>query len=235
MSERTRSVQARAAVQRTSSPTQARTREHGTDASTRIPTRNHTTSYKDKGPDGKGFQPKGGQPVMALAEVLGRLRNDHPDRNVKAHAGVNGTASGGGEGVVGWCDQGGCGGQGAAGGRALERTGGGRAILQTAFGAEAHRPFAKVDEVLPGSPAAEAGIKAGDLITHFGRLTASNDKDLLAMTHVVQSNIGHMIAVIVKRDNEVGRGAGAGVACVQEPLTPSDVCMADPTTLALDP
>ena len=51
---------------------------------------------------------------------------------------------------------------------------------------------------------ADAGIKAGDLITHFGRLTAANDKDLLAMTHAVQSNMGHNIAVVVRRDSEVG-------------------------------
>ena len=142
--------------------------------------------------------------MMTIEEVLARLRNDHPDRNEKAHPGLNGTAAGsGGEGVVGWCDQGGCGGQGAASRRALDSEGG-RVRLQTSFGVEAHRPFAKVDDVLPGSPAADAGIKVGDLITHFGRLTASNDKDLLAMTHVVQSNIGHNVAVVVRRDSEVG-------------------------------
>jgi len=36
---------------------------------------------------------------------------------------------------------------------------------------EALRPFAKVDGVAPGSPAAEAGLQRGDLVVKFGALT----------------------------------------------------------------
>ena len=69
--------------------------------------------------------------------------------NVKRADGGGSEGGGEGGGGQGWIDQG----DGGRGG------GGERTILQSSFGIEAHVPFAKVDDVLPGSPSAEAGLE----------------------------------------------------------------------------
>ncbi len=60
-------------------------------------------------------------------------------------------------------------------------------------------PFAKVNSVEPGSPANEAGLKAGDQIRRFGAATWSNHERLRKLGEVVQQNQGRPIPVKVLR------------------------------------
>jgi 26S proteasome regulatory subunit N4 len=52
------------------------------------------------------------------------------------------------------------------------------------------RPFAKVNSVVPNSPADVAGLKAGDLLRNFGYVDASNHDDLKKVGECVQGNEG---------------------------------------------
>jgi 26S proteasome non-ATPase regulatory subunit 9 len=52
------------------------------------------------------------------------------------------------------------------------------------------RPFAKVNGVVPGSPADTAGLKTGDLLCSFGYVDASNHDDLKRVGECVQGNEG---------------------------------------------
>ncbi len=49
-------------------------------------------------------------------------------------------------------------------------------------------PFAKVNTVAAGSPAAEAGLKAGDRVTKFGTANYTNHERLSKVAQVVQQN-----------------------------------------------
>lgn len=60
-------------------------------------------------------------------------------------------------------------------------------------------PFARVNTVEPGSPANEAGLKAGDLIRRFGDAIWSNHERLRKVGEVVQQNTGRPILVRVSR------------------------------------
>ena len=60
-------------------------------------------------------------------------------------------------------------------------------------------PFAKVHTVEPGSPANEAGLKAGDQIRRFGTAIWSNHERLRKLGEVVQQNLGRPIPVKVLR------------------------------------
>lgn len=60
-------------------------------------------------------------------------------------------------------------------------------------------PFAKVNTVEPGSPAHEAGLKAGDLVRRFGSAIWSNHERLKKVGEVVQQNTGVPILVRVSR------------------------------------
>jgi len=60
-------------------------------------------------------------------------------------------------------------------------------------------PFAKVNSVEPGSPANEAGLKAGDLIRRFGDAIWSNHERLRKVGEVVGQNLGRPILVTVSR------------------------------------
>ena len=50
--------------------------------------------------------------------------------------------------------------------------------------------FAKVNSVVPGSPAEQSGLKAGDLITRFGNVDKLNHEDLRKVAETVQRNEG---------------------------------------------
>ena len=50
--------------------------------------------------------------------------------------------------------------------------------------------FAKVNSVVPGSPAEQSGLKAGDLISRFGHVDKSNHEDLRKVAETVQRNEG---------------------------------------------
>ena len=51
-------------------------------------------------------------------------------------------------------------------------------------------PFAKVNSVVPGSPADEAGLKAGDWIRKFGDVNWLNHEKLNKVAETVQRNQG---------------------------------------------
>lgn len=51
-------------------------------------------------------------------------------------------------------------------------------------------PFAKVNSVVDNSPAASAGLKAGDLIRNFGYVNRSNHDNLKKVAECVQGNEG---------------------------------------------
>lgn len=51
-------------------------------------------------------------------------------------------------------------------------------------------PFAKVSSVVDGSPASEAGLKAGDTIRNFGGVIWMNHENLSKVADVVQQNEG---------------------------------------------
>ncbi|KAF2435529.1 26S proteasome non-ATPase regulatory subunit 9 [Tothia fuscella] len=63
-------------------------------------------------------------------------------------------------------------------------------------------PFAKVNSVVDGSPAAEAGLRAQDLITRFGGATWLNHDKLSKVAEVVNQNEGRPIAISIKRGEE---------------------------------
>jgi len=75
-------------------------------------------------------------------------------------------------------------------------------------------PFAKVNSVEPGSPANEAGLKAGDLIRRFGAAIWSNHERLRKVGEVVGQNLGRPIVV------KVSRGTGSQAQELDLRLTP---------------
>ncbi|PPQ65401.1 hypothetical protein CVT26_000026 [Gymnopilus dilepis] len=97
---------------------------------------------------------------------------------------------------------------------------------------ETPRPFAKVDGVAPGSPAAEAALQRGDLVVKFGRLdsTAFKSSSLQPLADLVAENENRAIAIRVIRAEETvlltltprknwgGRGM---LGCHIVPYTPS--------------
>jgi len=72
---------------------------------------------------------------------------------------------------------------------------------QTQTPAVPETPFAKVNSVEPGSPAHEAGLKAGDKIRRFGSANWSNHERLRKVGEIVGQNLGRPIPVKVLREN----------------------------------
>lgn len=56
-------------------------------------------------------------------------------------------------------------------------------------------PFAKVNSVVPGSPADDAGLKAGDRIRRFGDVNWLNHEKLSKVAETVQRNQGVGLSV----------------------------------------
>lgn len=63
-------------------------------------------------------------------------------------------------------------------------------------------PFAKVDHVMPGSPANLAGLQEGDLLSKFGSVTAENFRNLTDVAAVVQNSVNSAIQVCVQRGGD---------------------------------
>jgi len=63
-------------------------------------------------------------------------------------------------------------------------------------------PFAKVNSVVAGSPAEDAGLRAHDLITRFESATWLNHDKLSKVAEVVRQNEGRQIPVSIKRGSE---------------------------------
>ena len=59
----------------------------------------------------------------------------------------------------------------------------------------ADTPFAKVNSVVPGSPADQAGLKAGDRICKFGDVNWLNHEKLGKVAETVQRNQGVSVSV----------------------------------------
>ncbi|CAK3744811.1 26S proteasome non-ATPase regulatory subunit 9 [Lecanosticta acicola] len=59
--------------------------------------------------------------------------------------------------------------------------------------------FAKVNAVVPGSPAEQAGMRAGDRVVKFGSVDCTNHERLSKVAEVVQQNENRPIAVKVLR------------------------------------
>ncbi|RJE19561.1 hypothetical protein PHISCL_08095 [Aspergillus sclerotialis] len=63
-------------------------------------------------------------------------------------------------------------------------------------------PFAKVNSVAPGSPADQAGLKAGDTIRSFGEVNWLNHERLSKVAEAVQQNEGRALTVKVARKED---------------------------------
>jgi 26S proteasome non-ATPase regulatory subunit 9 len=61
-------------------------------------------------------------------------------------------------------------------------------------------PFAKVNSVVPGSPAETAGLKAGDEIRNFGYVNISNHDNLRRVGECVQGNEGVRTSELLARN-----------------------------------
>ncbi|KAI1866113.1 uncharacterized protein JN550_007802 [Neoarthrinium moseri] len=66
-------------------------------------------------------------------------------------------------------------------------------------------PFAKVNSVVPGSPAYTAGLKAGDEIRNFGYVNKANHDGLKKVAECVQGNENQNILVKISRPAEATR------------------------------
>lgn len=61
------------------------------------------------------------------------------------------------------------------------------------------RPIAKLDEILPGSPAAEGGVQEGDMLLSFGTVNANIPSPLNGIPEVVRQNVNQPINLVVLR------------------------------------
>eukprot|EP00049_Salpingoeca_infusionum_P004143 m.75188 g.75188 ORF g.75188 m.75188 type:complete len:190 (-) comp12438_c0_seq1:165-734(-) len=91
----------------------------------------------------------------------------------------------------------------------------------------AKKPILRVLDVLPGSPAFEAGMQRGDIIGAFGSLQSSNMRGMADVAALVTSSIGKIIRLEVERGEVVKvielrphTWEGKGVlGCALEPTT----------------
>ncbi|KAF5369467.1 hypothetical protein D9758_002734 [Tetrapyrgos nigripes] len=97
---------------------------------------------------------------------------------------------------------------------------------------ESPRPFARVDGVAPGSPAADAGLKREDLVVKFGPLIhqSFSSSSLQPLAEVVADNEDRNISIRVLREGQTviltltprkGWGGRGMLGCHIVPYTPS--------------
>ncbi len=82
----------------------------------------------------------------------------------------------------------------------------GRVASAIAVPAASVQPFATVDEVAEGGPAAEAGVQVGDAVVRFGHATAQSPAPMAAVAAALAAAEGGAVEAVVRR-----RGAGAAV------------------------
>jgi len=66
-------------------------------------------------------------------------------------------------------------------------------------------PFLKIDEIVPGSPASNAGLINGDLVVQFGSLCHSNFTQMQQVAEIVQNSVGRPIRLTVFRERRAVR------------------------------
>lgn len=81
-------------------------------------------------------------------------------------------------------------------------------------------PFAKIDAVALLSPAAEAGLQAGDLITAFGSINHDNNQTLLGLMPIVTSAADSQQAIAITLLRQTDQSASANKQQVQLALVP---------------
>ncbi|KAF5385727.1 hypothetical protein D9757_005510 [Collybiopsis confluens] len=97
---------------------------------------------------------------------------------------------------------------------------------------EEMKPFAKVDGVVPGSPAAGAGLRREDLIIKFGQLihTSFSSNSLTPIAQIVGESENQSIGIKVLRDGQTvflsltprkGWGGRGMLGCHIVPFSPS--------------
>ena len=64
---------------------------------------------------------------------------------------------------------------------------------------DALAPFAAIDEVAEGGPAASAGVAVGDKLVSFGSLNATNHDQFRALGSLTQRSVGSSLAIVVER------------------------------------
>lgn len=74
-----------------------------------------------------------------------------------------------------------------------------------AAGSAIEPPFARVNTVVPNSPADQAGMKAGDKVTRFGTVNWTNHERLSRVASVVQQNENRQIVVKILRDSQAAQ------------------------------
>lgn len=67
-------------------------------------------------------------------------------------------------------------------------------------------PFAKVNSVVAGSPAEDAGLRAGDKISRFGNVDWMNHEKLSKVAETVQRNEGVSCTVFILRERKLITG-----------------------------
>ncbi|ODH17503.1 hypothetical protein ACO22_06274 [Paracoccidioides brasiliensis] len=65
-------------------------------------------------------------------------------------------------------------------------------------------PFAKINSVMEGSPAGQAGMKVGDLVRSFGHINWMNHENLTKVAEIVRTHEAKNLLVKLVRKNESG-------------------------------
>ena len=101
------------------------------------------------------------------------------------------------------------------------------ASTASASAAERLEAFARISQVLDGSPSSDSGMKVGDLLLSFGGAVASNHRELSAIAEITRNSIGRPIQLRVRRTGDLAGtpgttdAIGAAGAATAEQNTPA--------------